>query len=187
MWVYQETVDGETEVNTTEVLDENRTVMGVETVTVHDVVATEDGEVLEDTYDWYAQDADGNVWYFGEDTTSYEGGQTSTEGSWEAGIDGALPGVVMYAQPEVSETGYRQEYLVGVAEDMGQVIEIGAPVTTPYGDFDDTVRTRDWTPIEPEAVEQKTYARGIGFVHEEMVQGPDAGATSVLVDYRAGG
>jgi len=186
-WVYEETVQDETEINTTEVLDETRMVMSVETVVVHDVVATEDGEVLEDTYDWYAQDASGNVWYFGEDTTAYEDGAESKEGSWEAGVDGALPGIVMYADPKVSDTGYRQEYLAGTAEDMGQVLELGVAVSTPYGDFDDTVRTRDWTPIEPDVVEQKTYARGIGFVHEEMVQGPDKGATAVLVDYTPGG
>jgi hypothetical protein len=186
-WVYEETTGDETEINTTEVLDETRTVMGVETIVVHDVVATEDGEVVEDTYDWYAQDADGNVWYFGEDTTAFEDGQESKEGSWEAGVDGALPGIVMYADPQVSETGYRQEYLAGVAEDMGQVIEVGAAVETPYGAFDDTVRTTDWTPLEPDVIEQKTYARGIGFVHEVMVQGPDTGATAVLVEYTTGG
>ena len=117
-WVIEvENDDGETEIITVEVLDERRDVMGVSTVVVHDVVAIE-GEVIEDTYDWYAQDVDGNVWYFGEDTTSYEDGEVSTDGSWEAGVDGALPGIVMLADPKVSDTGYRQEFLAGEAEDI---------------------------------------------------------------------
>jgi hypothetical protein len=166
-WTFRETSsDGEIEVITVEVLDEYRTVMGVETIVVHDIAANEDGEVLEDTFDWYAQDADGNVWYFGEDTTAYEDGQASTAGSWEAGQGGALPGIVMPGAPAVSEVGYRQEYLAGEAEDMGQVIALGAPVTVTAGAFTDTITTRDWTPLDPDVVEEKTYARGVGFVFE---------------------
>ena len=113
---------------TVEVLDERRDVMDVETIVVHDVV-TIDGEVIEDTYDWYAQDADGNVWYFGEDTTAYEDGVASTEGAWEAGVGDAMPGIVMPATPAVSDTGYRQEYDPGNAEDMGQVVLASDSVT----------------------------------------------------------
>ena len=110
-WRYEETgEDGETEIITVKVLDELRTVMGVETIVVHDVVTTEDGDVVEDTYDWYAQDTDGNVWYFGEDTTAYEDGAASTAGSWQAGVDGALPGIVMLAAPE----GVRHRLPAGV-------------------------------------------------------------------------
>ena len=144
--------------------------MGIEARVVHDVV-TEDGALVEDTYDWYAQDAEGNVWYFGEDTTSYEDGESSKEGSWEAGVDGALPGIVMPAQPVVTDVGYRQEYLAGKAEDMGQVIATSGTATTPTGEVTDVVVIRDWTPLEPEVVEEKTYARGIGVVREVMVSG----------------
>lgn len=177
-WVYREaTADGEVEVITVEVLDETRDVMGVETVVVHDEVATEDGDVVEDTYDWYAQDAAGNVWYFGEDTKAYdEDGTVSEAGAWEAGVDGALPGIVMPAAPEVSDTGYRQEFLGGEAEDMGQIIDRTNGV----------VVTRDWTPLEPGVVEEKTYVSGVGFVFEAKTGGEDAGATAVLVEFTAG-
>jgi hypothetical protein len=182
-WVYEgRAEDGETETITVEVLDERRVVMGVETIVVHDVVTVE-GEVIEDTFDWFAQDADGTVWYFGEDTTSYEDGEASTEGAWEAGVDGALPGVVMWADLDVTGTGYRQEYLPGEAEDMGQVIATEGSVSTPYGDFTDVMVTRDWTPLEPDVVEQKTYARGIGLVHEEKV---DRSEVVELVEFTPG-
>ena len=187
-WRYEETGEnGETEIITVEVLDEHHAVMGVDTIVVHDVVSTEDGDVIEDTYDWYAQDTDGNVWYFGEDTTAYEDGVASTAGSWQAGVDGALPGIVMPAAPEVSDTGYRQEYFPGEAEDMGQVIADSGSVSTPYGEFDDVIRTRDWTPLEPDIVEEKTYARDVGFVHEVKTNTEGTGAQVQLIDYTIGG
>ena len=184
VWRYEETAeDGEQQTITVEVLDERREVMGIEAIVVHDVVKNEDGEVVEDTFDWFAQDADGNVWYFGEDTTSYDEGVASKEGSWEAGIDGALPGIVMPARPTVSNTGYRQEYLTGEAEDMGQVIADSGSITVPYGSFDDVIRTRDWTPLEPDIVEEKTYARSVGVVHEETVSSPEGHEEVVLVAF----
>jgi hypothetical protein len=187
-WEYRATdPDGEVEIITIEVLDEYRMVMGVETIVVHDVVTTEDGELIEDTYDWFAQDDDGNVWYFGEDTTSYLDGVASTVGSWEAGVGGALPGIVMPATPEVTANGYRQEYLAGEAEDMGQVIADSGKVTVPAGSYDDLIVTRDWTPLEPDTVEQKTYARGVGFVHETKNVGPNAGELVELLEFTPGG
>jgi len=184
VWHYDEThADGETQTDTVEVLDQQRTVMGVDTMVVHDVAKDADGTVVEDTYDWYAQDTAGNVWYFGEDTTSYDDGQSSTEGSWEAGVAGALPGIVMQADPTVSDTGYRQEYLAGVAEDMGQVIADSGSLTVPFGTFDNIIRTRDWSPIEPDLVEEKVYARGIGVVHEETVSPADEHEEVVLTSF----
>lgn len=172
-WIYRSTgEDGEVERIEVEVLDERRVVMGVSTVVVHDVVSV-DGDVVEDTYDWYAQDRRGNVWYFGEDTTAYEDGEADIAGSWKAGVDGALPGIVMPARPAVSDIGYRQEYYPGEAEDMGEIIAIGGSATTPAGDFDDVIVTRDWTPLEPDVVEEKTYARGVGLVHESKPTSPD--------------
>lgn len=186
-WVYRATSpDGEVEVITVEVLDEHRTVMGVDAVVVHDVVATEDGETVEDTYDWYAQDSAGNVWYFGEDTTAYEDGVGRDDGSWEAGVDGALPGIAMPADPQPSDTGYRQEYLAGQAEDMGQVIAVDVAIDVPAGRFEDTVRTRDWTPLEPDVIEEKTYASGVGSVHERKVAGDNMGEETVLVEFTPG-
>ena len=184
VWQYEETTaDGERQTDTVEVLDEQREVMGVETIVVHDVVKDADGEVIEDTFDWFAQDADGNVWYFGEATTAYDGDTVSSEGSWEAGVDGALPGVVVPADLEVSGVGYRQEYLPGHAEDMGEIVAVGGSVSTPAGDFTDVVRTRDWTPLEPDVVEEKSYAPGVGLVHEVTTAGADAGAEVVLVAF----
>lgn len=183
-WEYRSTdPDGEVEIIAIEVLDEHRMVMGVDAIVVHDVVTTEDGGFVEDTYDWFAQDDDGNVWYFGEDTTSYHDGVASKAGSWEAGVGGALPGIVMPATPEVTAIGYRQEYLAGEAEDMGQVIANSGEVTVPAGSFDDVIVTRDWTPLEPDTVELKTYARGVGFVHETKAVGPKAGEIVELVEF----
>jgi len=184
VWQYEETnADGDVQTDRVEVLDQHRTVMGVDTIVVHDVAKDEDGTIVEDTYDWYAQDSAGNVWYFGEDTTSYDEGQSSTEGSWEAGVAGALPGVVMQSDPTVSESGYRQEYRAGVAEDMGQVIADTGKVTVPFGTFDDVIRTRDWSPLEPELIEEKTYARSIGVVREETVSPKDEHEDVVLVSF----
>jgi hypothetical protein len=186
-WVYRSTdPDGEVEIITIEVLDERRFVMGVETIVVHDVVRTIDGELVEDTYDWFAQDDDGNVWYFGEDTTSYHDGVASKAGSWEAGVGGALPGMVMPATPKVTGIGYRQEYLAGEAEDMGEVIADSGNVTVPAGRFDDVIVTRDWTPLEPKTVEEKAYARGVGFVKETKAVGPKSGEVVELVEFSRG-
>ncbi len=188
-WIYESrTPDGELEeIITVEVLDERRTVMGVEAIVVHDVVTTPDGELVEDTFDWFARHADGGVWYFGEDTTAYEDGVASDEGAWEAGVDGALPGIVMPAEPRPDDGGYRQEYLPGEAEDMGQVIADTGSVSVPAGEFDDVIVTRDWTPLEPDVVEEKTYARGIGLVQETKPAGEDAGELVVLVELTLGG
>jgi len=184
VWKYEETTaEGDKQTDTVEVLDQRRTVMGVDAIVVHDVAEDEQGTVVEDTYDWYAQDAAGNVWYFGEDTTSYDEGQSSTEGSWEAGVAGALPGIVMQADPTASDSGYRQEYLAGVAEDMGQVIADTGKITVPFGSFDDVVRTRDWSPLEPDLIEEKTYARSIGVVREETVSPADEHEEVVLVSF----
>jgi hypothetical protein len=185
-WVYEATTaDGEVEQIEVEVLDESRTVMGVETIVVHDVVSV-DGEVIEDTFDWFAQDADGNVWYFGEDTTAYEDGVASSDGAWEAGVDGALPGVVMWADPASVPGGYRQEFLAGEAEDMAAVIATSGSASTPAGDFDDVVVTRDWSPLEPEAIEEKTFARGVGFVSETKTVDGEPAETVVLVEFMPG-
>ena len=105
------------------------------------------GELVEDTYDWFAQDADGNVWYLGEDTHEYEDGvAVSAEGAWEHGVDGALAGIVMPAHPEVGDA-YRQEFLAGEAEDMGEILEVGVARSIELGDYDDVVVTEDWTPL----------------------------------------
>jgi len=182
-WVYEGQSEGTAERIEVEVLDERRTIMGISAVVVRDRVYVDD-ELAEDTSDWYAQDADGNVWYLGEATTSFEDGTTSDAGSWEYGVDGALPGIVMPATPTVGDA-YRQEYYAGEAEDMGEVIAVGETVTIGLGEYTDVVVTEDWTPLEPDVIENKAYAPGVGVIHEEDVAGGDE--TVELVEFTSAG
>jgi hypothetical protein len=170
--IYEGSSDGEREVITIHVTHETKQILGVTCIVVRDTVKVS-GELKEDTFDWYAQDVDGNVWYMGEDTKEYESGKvSSTEGSWEAGVDGALPGVIMPAHPEVG-LAYTQEHYAGEAEDKGKVVASGESVTVPFGSFDRVVVTEDWTPLEPAVREHKSYAPGVGVVYEEIVKGGD--------------
>ena len=161
-WVYEET-DAEGNVQRVEVTvtERARSILGIAATVVHDVV-TENGVVREDTWDWYAQDESGNVWYLGEDTKEFEDGKVvSTKGSWEAGRDGAQPGIVIPAQPEVGMS-YRQEYYAGEAEDAAEVLSLDERVAVPYGPFDGVLVTRDSTPLDPQAAERKYYGLGTG-------------------------
>ncbi len=143
---------------------------GVEARVVHDVVS-EDGEPVEVTDDWYAQDSDGNVWYFGEDTAEYENGKVSDRsGSFEAGVNGADAGIAMLAQPEVGQT-YREEYYKGHAEDRSRVLALDQQAQVPFGHFADILLTEDYSPIEPNVLELKFYAKGIGQVLAQTVSG----------------
>jgi hypothetical protein len=171
-WTYSASSEDGTETITVTVLEETRLIQGVEATVVHDVVTDEDGGVLEDTFDWYAQDRDGNVWYLGEDTTEYDGEEVSTEGSWRAGRDGAQAGLVMPAEPRVGD-GYRQEYYAGEAEDRATVLDLDEEVTLAYGVFDDVLETEESSSLEPDVVEHKYYAKGTGLVAERTVEGGD--------------
>jgi hypothetical protein len=152
------------------VLSETKQVMGVNCVVLKNT-ATIDGELVEETYDWYAQDKEGNVWYFGESVKNYEKGVVvNTDGSWEAGVDGALPGIIMQANPQVGDV-YRQEYYQGEAEDMAEVLSVSEAVTVPYGSYSDLLVTKDTTPLEPDLVEHKYYAKGMGLVLEDNISG----------------
>ena len=183
-WVYEGESDGEVEHIEVVVTDQRRTVMGVEATVVRDTVTDATGELVEDTLDWFAQDRDGNVWYFGEESKDYEDGKVATtEGSWEAGVDGALPGIVMPAEPTVG-FAYRQEYYKGEAEDMGEVIRVGVSKTVAFGDFDGVVVTRDWNPLEPDVVEEKYYATGLGLIFETKTVGGDESVE--LIEYTGG-
>lgn len=183
-WVYEGESDGEHERTEVEVTGETREVMGITAVVVRDTVYV-DGEVTEDTYDWFAQDREGNVWYLGEDTHEYEHGQAvSSAGAWEAGVDGALPGIVMPASPTTGHA-YRQEYKAGEAEDMGEILEVGVRHSITLGTYADVVVTRDWTPLEPDVVEEKWYAAGIGLIYEANTAGASGG--SELIEHTPGG
>lgn len=169
-FVYEgETEDG-SERNEVFVSHQKKVVMGVTTTVVEDRV-WEDGELVEETFDWYAQDKDGNVWYFGEDSNDYEDGvYVSSAGSWEAGIDGAKPGIVMKASPQIGEI-YYQEYYVGEAEDQAEVLLINESVSVSYGSYDNCLVTREWTRLEPDVEENKYYAPAIGFIRETITRG----------------
>jgi hypothetical protein len=129
----------------------------------------EDEDLVEDTFDWYAQTEKGTVWYFGEDTTEFPSG--SKEGSWEAGKDGAKPGIIMKADPRVGDS-YRQEFYKGEAEDMAEVLSLREEASVPYDDsLDKVLMTKEWTPLEPEVLEHKYYAEGVGNIGELAVRG----------------
>ncbi len=160
-WVYRETEEGSTQKVVVTVTKRTRKVDGITARVVHDRV-TEGGQLVEDTFDWYAQDSDGNVWYLGEDTKEYEDGKfTTAKGSWEAGVDGAQAGVAMPAKPTVG-LEYRQEYYAGEAEDAGKVLSLDEQVEVPFGHFTNVLLTKDFTPVEPKILEHKLYARGVG-------------------------
>lgn len=164
---YESETDEGTEATLVEVTSDTRVILGITATVVHDRVFLED-ELIEDTFDWFAQDAEGNVWYLGEETCEYEEGEcVSTEGSWEAGVDGAEPGIVMWADPgaHVGKT-YRQEFYEGEAEDMAKVLRLNVPVEVPYGSFTGCLQTMDWTPLDPGTREHKYYCPGVGLVLE---------------------
>jgi hypothetical protein len=149
-----------------EVTNQTKSIMGVQTIVVRETAAVA-GQTIEISLNWYAQDRDGNVWYFGEATQDYENGvPTSTAGSWEAGVGGALPGIIMEAHPQHGDT-YFQEYAQGVAEDMATVLSLDGIETTPYQTFSNVLRTKEWTPLEGNSLERKFYAQGIGLIAEE--------------------
>lgn len=180
-WVYE----GDGEHIEVVVTDAHKEILGIDATVVRDTVTDEDGQIVEDTDDWFAQDVDGNVWYLGEDSTEYENGEPAdTHGSWEAGVDGALPGIVMPAQPAVGNA-YRQEFYPGEAEDLAEVRRIDATLDTPTGTYRDVLVTGEWNPLDPEVVEEKYYADGVGLVREVTVAG---GSGQVdLVSFEPGG
>lgn len=156
-WVYEATGE-EPRTITVTVTDETREVAGVMTTVVHEAVTAAGGTVVEETSNWFAQDADGNVWYFG------------TSGSWEAGVDGAAAGLVMPATPRVGD-GYQQEDDPGEAEDRAEVLSLEESLRLDLASYDALLVTEETTPLEPELVEHQYYARGTGLVYEEMVSG----------------
>jgi hypothetical protein len=174
--------EGETEDGTEHievyVTNETKQIMGITAIVVWDRVWLE-GDLIEETKDWYAQDKEGNVWYLGEDSKELVDGKiVGTEGSWEFGVDSAKPGIVMKADPQVGDS-YRQEYLKGKAEDMGDVVSLNESVAVPHGSFKDCLKTRDWTPLEPGADEYKYYCPEVGGVVLEIVT-EDGGKTELI-------
>lgn len=162
-----ETEDG-FETNDVIVTHEVKMILGITATVIHDQVFI-DGELAEDTFDWYAQDDAGNVWYLGEDSREIENGQVvGTGGSWEAGVDGAKPGIIMQADPQVGQR-YYQEFDLGNAEDEAMVLSLSAAAVVPFGEFAGCLETEDFTRLEPGARERKTYCPGTGLILEESV------------------
>jgi hypothetical protein len=157
---YQSKTDEGTEVIKVIVTDKTKRVMGVTTLVVWDRVWLDD-QLIEETYDWYAQDQEGNVWYFGEDSKEYKNGNVvSTKGSWEGGVNGALPGLIMKNKLTVGDS-YRQEYYQGEAEDMAEVVSLNEKVVVPYGSFENCIKTKDWSALEPDVIEYKYYSPSV--------------------------
>jgi len=177
-WVYREVEDGEVHRDDVTVTNETKLLGGIEARVVHDLV-TQNGETLEKTDDYYAQDSKGNLWYLGEDTAEYENGKLKTkEGTWAYGVDGAQPGVILPASPKRG-LSYREEYYKGHAEDAAEILSVGSQVQVPYGRFHGAVLTRNYSAIEPTVEEMKLYAKGVGPVMELLVSG-GSGRTELL-------
>lgn len=164
VWIYEGVdEDGTKERVEIEVTHDKKEVLGVATTVVRER-AWEDGEFVEDTFDWFAQDKEGNVWYFGEDSKEIEEGKViSMKGSWEAGVNGAKAGIVMKGSPQVGDA-YRQEFLKGEAEDMGQVLSVSESVRIGLASYENCLQTKDWTPLEPDILEHKFYSKEAGNV-----------------------
>lgn len=184
-WVYESHLeDGSVERIEIEILHETRVVNGVTATILHDSVFV-DGVLVEDTFDWFAQDKDGNVWYLGEAVDNYENGAlVDHAGSWEWGVDGALPGVYMWADPSahVNEE-YYQEYFVGEAEDKGKVLSVNESITVPGGSFTSVVQTFDFSSLDPNIQAHKFYAPGIGVIKEvDLLTGEEV----LLIEFTPG-
>jgi hypothetical protein len=166
--------DGEKFREVVTVSSRTKTITGVETTVVDDVARRPDGSVSEKTQDWYATDDTGQVWYFGEDTATYDasGHVVSREGSWEAGVDGAVAGIIMPSEPAISNA-FRQEFLRGSAEEQAWIVQHKKHVDTRGGRYDDILRMFEWTRLEPGVMSMKFYAKGIGIVEERDIAGGD--------------
>jgi hypothetical protein len=180
--VYKGIKDGQTQIDRFTVTNRKKKVLGVAVTVVHDV-ARHNGRLLEETWDWYAQDTSGNVWYFGEDTKAYgSNGSVSTEGSWEAGVHHAVPGIIMEAKPQPPDA-YRQEFYAGHAEDTAWILQRGGSIAVPYGKLQHVLLSMEWTRLEPAVIDQKVYAPGIGIVSEVAVAGDTEYAKLVAVHH----
>jgi hypothetical protein len=168
--VYRGIKDGQTQRDVVRVTSRTKVILGV-TATVVSDIADHNGRVLERTSDWYAQDKQGNVWYLGEDTVHFgPNGSRDTSGSWQAGVNGAVPGIVMEANPRVPDS-YRQEFLAGQAEDTAWIVKRGGWFRVPFGKVRNVLTSLEATRIEPGVYDQKIYGPGIGIIFERSLSG----------------
>ena len=177
--IYNGTSDGDPTRDVFVVTNDTKEILGITTRVVHDDGYAK-GKHEETTNDWFAQDDNGNVWYMGEFTTDLSN-KGSHEGSWEAGVKGAKAGIVMEAKPNVGDT-YNQEFAKGVAEDKGTVLSLNETVSVPFGTFSNVLKTKDFSPLEPDIVENKYYAQHVGQVKAINVKGESEVETLVQIN-----
>lgn len=164
-WKYEvTTAEGSVDLLDVEVVEETRFVAGIEAVVVR-VTLTVDGSVEEETFSWYAQDGEGNVWLLGEVDHGYADGALEETTTWEAGVGAAHPGIVMHADP-VMDHVYRLGYVAGEMEERGKVVTTGTSPSTVVGDYGATRVIENWSDLEPEVIERKHYVEGVGFVFQ---------------------
>lgn len=172
-YVYRGRKDGGPTRERVAVFTETKTILGIRATVVSDKLYRR-GKIVERTRDWYAQDRRGNVWYLGEATAEIgpDGGVVSREGSWQAGVDGARAGIFMPAHPHPGQTGIQEMY-EGEAEDHFRVLSREARVETPAASSRHALMVREWTPLEPGAIDRKLYVKGVGLALEKAVKGGD--------------
>jgi hypothetical protein len=171
--------EGKSMRDTITVTNDMKEIQGIPTRVVNDTVFVE-GKLVETTGDWYAQDDKGNVWYLGEDTTDFTNKKNPHEGSWESGVKGAKGGILMLAEPKVGIT-YDQEFAKGVAEDKATVLSLNESVSVPYGSFSNVIKTKEFSALEPDVVENKYYAANVGDIKEKTLKGSKEGIALVEI------
>lgn len=178
--VYTGTKDERRQTDRVTVTDRTKVILGITATVVRDV-ARHHGRLLEKTFDYYAQDDQGTVWYPGEDTTAYlPNGETDTSGSFVAGVDDAQPGIIMPGDPQIPDP-YRQECFAGEAEDTAWVVATNGSLRVPYGNVRHALTTLEATRIEPGAYDRKVYGPRIGIVSERALTGGNEFAQLVSV------
>lgn len=179
--VYKGVRDGNKQIDTVTVTDQTKVLEGITGTAVSDVAKTPGGKLLEKTTDWYAQDAQGNVWYLGEDTKAYlPNGQVDSSGSWQADVNDGEPGIIMEGDPQIPDA-YRQEFLLGQAEDTAWITGLGGSLKVPFGTVHNVLTSLEHTTLEPDVVDQKVYAPGLGIVMELALAGGQEVAKLVSV------
>jgi hypothetical protein len=171
--------EGKSMRDTITVTNDTKEIQGISTRVVNDTVFVE-GKLIETTDDWYAQDDKGNVWYMGEDTTDFTNKKNPHEGSWESGVKGARAGIIMLAEPKVGIT-YDQEFAKDVAEDKATVLSFNNNVTVPYGSFSNVLKTKEFSALEPDVVEEKYYTANVGDIKEQTLKGSKEGIALVQI------
>ena len=178
--IYRGIKDGRSQIDRVHVTSKTKKIEGITATTITDV-STHRGKLLEKTTDWYAQDKHGTVWYLGENTAAFlPGGKIDRSGSWQAGVKDAEPGIIMKAHPAVPQA-YRQEFMKGNAEDTAWIVMRGGKLAVPAGTFRHVLTSLEFTRLEPNVIDQKVYAPGIGIVSEQAVHGPAEVAKLVKV------